>query len=255
MDTDLPHTLQDDMESLMYVVMYCSLRWLPHNLSTEKLAATIHAMFADADEEIYDPKFGLTGGSGKVGNQGTRRWTKKIVWDGPIHNWLNAVMDLNYNIMKAFKWMPDLWSDPTHLEVFWSTFLRNNTLPPADRMEHPKPVPVQNNEGQTMTCMITPLPASSSLGKRSSPQADCSTAEEPQSKCPKVLGLFRMSTDAGGLPPPPPPSPRRLRRRGPDGRTLRPKKGDERRSGPARETTPQSSKSSNIPRSRQRRTC
>lgn len=41
-----PHTIQDDMESLLYVVFYCALHWLPHNLTDDKgLSEVISAFF------------------------------------------------------------------------------------------------------------------------------------------------------------------------------------------------------------------
>ena len=30
-------TIKDDMESLLYVVLYCALHWLPHSLSKDEL--------------------------------------------------------------------------------------------------------------------------------------------------------------------------------------------------------------------------
>ena len=38
-------TIKDDMESLLYVVLYCALHWLPHNLSKDRLSDLITAFF------------------------------------------------------------------------------------------------------------------------------------------------------------------------------------------------------------------
>ena len=43
------HTLQDDMESLIHVVLYCALLYLPHNLSDQELAQKIWLLFEDVE--------------------------------------------------------------------------------------------------------------------------------------------------------------------------------------------------------------
>ncbi|RPD54655.1 hypothetical protein L227DRAFT_595897, partial [Lentinus tigrinus ALCF2SS1-6] len=42
-------TIKDDMESLLYVVLYCALHWLPHNYGKDTLADCIAAFFKHRD--------------------------------------------------------------------------------------------------------------------------------------------------------------------------------------------------------------
>ena len=63
-------TFRDDMESLLYVVLYCSFLWLPHNLPKDKLAATIKELF-----EHYELHEGVQfGGGGTGGGEFSSDW-------------------------------------------------------------------------------------------------------------------------------------------------------------------------------------
>lgn len=69
--TERNHTLQDDLESLLYVVLYCALLYLSHNLSKSELARTIRVLFEDA--ELIDGR--LVGGIGKLDSAVSRTHT------------------------------------------------------------------------------------------------------------------------------------------------------------------------------------
>ena len=53
-------TVKDDMESLLYVILYCSLLWLPHNLSKKELDNAIFEMF-DKRAWLVDDFYGKRG--------------------------------------------------------------------------------------------------------------------------------------------------------------------------------------------------
>ncbi|KAJ3003616.1 hypothetical protein NUW54_g5207 [Trametes sanguinea] len=62
------HTFLDDMESLIYVVLYCALLYLPHNQTLRDLTDLYQAFF-DQREEINNEDFG---GQGKTNNAYSR---------------------------------------------------------------------------------------------------------------------------------------------------------------------------------------
>ena len=135
--TKRKQTLQDDMESLLYVVLYCSFLWLPHNLSKDELARTIKRLFEYADFYYGD----YQGGDGKLENAVDREHTRSVKFNPALKEWLDTVMDYYYppshlvqEYLKARK-----WSDPNQLDKFWTTFLQTHTLPANDRVMHDHP--------------------------------------------------------------------------------------------------------------------
>lgn len=65
------HVLQDDMDSLLYVVVFCSMLWLPHDTSKEELELAIRMMFEH--EEFFFGRW--CGGHDKSLDAYTRRFT------------------------------------------------------------------------------------------------------------------------------------------------------------------------------------
>ena len=128
-------TLQDDMESLFYVVLYCSLLWLPHNLSKEGLRRVIRMMF-DIKTWIVDH---YHGGDGKTPNALDRHYTKSITFKEPLHEWLQTVMDYFAPPRELQPQYKEYWSNPDHLEAYWGDFLRTHTFEADDRVVHDHP--------------------------------------------------------------------------------------------------------------------
>ncbi|TFK89719.1 hypothetical protein K466DRAFT_597544 [Polyporus arcularius HHB13444] len=175
-------TLRDDMESLLYVVLYCSLLWLPHSLSKESLADIIYAMF-EAHTTYGDIQ---AGGDGKIINAHHRSYTDRIKFAPALNEWLNTVMDYNLpreiededededeaevsvNVANEEQWV-DRWADPTHLETFWAEFLRTHTLPSDDRLihDHPHALGIYTPRPNPWTIVFRSTEAIS-LGKRPS---------------------------------------------------------------------------------------
>ncbi|TFK88499.1 hypothetical protein K466DRAFT_598575 [Polyporus arcularius HHB13444] len=131
------HTFQDDTESLLYVILYCALLWLPHNLSKEELTAAVYEMFERST--TYGGR--KCGGDGKAMNAATREFTDYIKFkSGAIQRWLDAFMNFH---------APDpedeaskgKWNNPGHLDGFWFDFLKTETLDVDDRVDNERRIP------------------------------------------------------------------------------------------------------------------
>ena len=146
------HTLQDDMESLLYVVLYCALLYLPHNLSKVLLAQTIKEMFEAS--KFSDGYF--IGGDGKLDNAVSRRYTKSMEFNAPLKEWLDAVMDF-CNPQRRWKTpADDIWAHPHMLDKFWGEFLEKHSLETNDQQPHDHPyvtdkydIPPEAGRGQS----------------------------------------------------------------------------------------------------------
>ncbi|KAH9889878.1 hypothetical protein C8Q73DRAFT_705762 [Cubamyces lactineus] len=129
-----PHTIRDDMESLLYVVLYCSLLHLPHDIDDpDDLQTFIHNFF-DHSAFLHGA---LRGGDSKLTNAATRSWTSRVKFgSSDLQTWLNTVMDYHsppYHLKDEFA---NRWTNPDYLDTFWSEFLRDRTLPQDDRVDH-----------------------------------------------------------------------------------------------------------------------
>lgn len=142
-------TIEDDMESLLYVVLYCSFLWLPHGLSTEQLATTFREFFEWSDLWVNDTI--LVGGEGKVKNALYRSYTKAAGFGQDLKEWLDAVMELRWpdgllEVLEVLEERSDgvveeteKWTNPNHLDTFWAEFLQTHNLPNDDRVVHDHP--------------------------------------------------------------------------------------------------------------------
>ncbi|KAI0662101.1 hypothetical protein C8Q70DRAFT_910234, partial [Cubamyces menziesii] len=84
-----PHRIQDDMESLLYVMLYCALRWLGHSMDPEQLLILLTEMFDYSSR--YSRK--IQGGDHKVMNAIQRKYTKDVQFTNrALHKWLNKLM-------------------------------------------------------------------------------------------------------------------------------------------------------------------
>lgn len=125
-------TIKDDMESLLYVVLYCALHWLPHNLDKDALADIVAVVF-----EFRNAIHGSSvGGAGKLINAESRLYTGHIQFGDPaIKEWLDTVM----NYMAPQPDQRELYKDkwlPEQLDAFWSEFLKTHKMAPNDRVYH-----------------------------------------------------------------------------------------------------------------------
>ncbi|KAI0775526.1 hypothetical protein BD413DRAFT_688733 [Trametes elegans] len=123
-------SFQDDMESLLYVVLYCALHYLPHNLTPDHLSSILRALYSTPSDTTH-------GGSEKYTNSAFRKYTKDVQFGSPaLHEWLNTVMDYHSPPDELKEAYADKWTDPDHLDAFWAGFLRTRTLERNDRVEH-----------------------------------------------------------------------------------------------------------------------
>ncbi|OBZ71555.1 hypothetical protein A0H81_08674 [Grifola frondosa] len=132
-DEDVVQTLQDDMESLFYVVLYCSLRWLPHSDTDESVSARINALF----HHSHCIGGQMLGGDAKISLLRSRAFARDITWaNAGVQQWVNTVLD--YRSPQGHPnplIFPESWSDPRHLDIFWGGFLTSLSREPNDRIE------------------------------------------------------------------------------------------------------------------------
>ena len=128
------HTLQDDMESLIYVVLYCALLYLPHNLSDQELAQKIWLLFEDT--ELMEGR--LIGGLGKLDNMASQIHTKSVEFNTSLKEWLNSMMKF-CRPRHVPKGTEDPCTEVQLLDKFWADFLEKHTLETNDRRPHEHP--------------------------------------------------------------------------------------------------------------------
>ncbi|KAI0671021.1 hypothetical protein C8Q78DRAFT_831258 [Trametes maxima] len=128
------YTIQYDMESVYFVVLYCAYCWLPHDLSPKHLLSRLQEVFDYIRDRDVDGT--PIGGAGKANlfqsqNNGHLWGTKGV------GTWLEAVLDLrplhNSKTTPAQTW--DSWN-LSGLDLLWQNFLRTETLRDDDRTEN-----------------------------------------------------------------------------------------------------------------------
>ena len=83
-------TLEDDLESLVYVVLYCAFLWLPHDAAQDTIASTMAMFFEFSLPWANGVPFG---GIGKVSNSVFRGYTGPIQFSPALRHWIDAVLD------------------------------------------------------------------------------------------------------------------------------------------------------------------
>ncbi|KAI9064635.1 hypothetical protein FKP32DRAFT_571451 [Trametes sanguinea] len=127
------HTFPDDMEALLYVVLYCALYYLPHDLSPEDLATFTEGFFDD-----YVRRMGgvLHGGGGKSANAHARLYTRNVHFqDAVFDEWLQTVMDLHCQRVGTIKRHENLWT-LDKFDAYWTQFLESHDLERDNRQVH-----------------------------------------------------------------------------------------------------------------------
>ncbi|OJT04963.1 hypothetical protein TRAPUB_4244 [Trametes pubescens] len=156
-----PHTLEDDMESLLYVVLYCALLYLPHNLDDESLEVVIQRLF----DQSVDIDGELRGGFGKIANRAGCTLTGRIKFANPdLQKWLDDAMNLHGRLGVPSAQSSLIWRVPENLDKLWRDFFATQTLTSGDRVENalPDPPTFRNKpESSLVTFVPPPRPASS----------------------------------------------------------------------------------------------
>ncbi|KAL7277722.1 hypothetical protein ACG7TL_008658 [Trametes sanguinea] len=126
------HTFQDDLEALLYVVLYCGVLYLPHNLTESQLAEFYAAFF----EEAYAQMGQTHGGVAKQVNAKCRQFTETITFGDPAFaEWLNTVMDYHSPPPELQETYAGYWNGE-RLNEFWSRFLETHELERHNRTVH-----------------------------------------------------------------------------------------------------------------------
>ena len=127
-------TLADDLESLLYVVVYCALLWIPHELSPRDLGSAISYIF---DYSMCASDKARAGGEGKVGLGIRRAYTEAAEFSPPLEKWLHTVIyniiDLGWTGCRPRGFSP--WA-ADELDAFWADFLQTERLESNDRVDH-----------------------------------------------------------------------------------------------------------------------
>ncbi|KAL6302047.1 hypothetical protein BKA93DRAFT_794125 [Sparassis latifolia] len=129
------HTFQDDMESILWVVLYCSLVWLEHDQPPHIVLETVRRLFED---HMLDKNGKVTGGFGKLCNQIEQSFTANVRFASrDIQEWLDNVMRFNscYFFYRAYDpESAETWEEPARFKEFWGEYLRTHYLPQGDRI-------------------------------------------------------------------------------------------------------------------------
>ncbi|KAI0326206.1 hypothetical protein GY45DRAFT_1348458 [Cubamyces sp. BRFM 1775] len=185
------HTFQDDMEALLWVVLYCGSLYLPHDLSTAQLTS-MHAGLFDSSRPLHGK---LQGGEGKLVNAAYRFWTKQISWgSAAFAEWLNTVMDYHSPPPELKVQYKGMWTAET-LEAYWADFLRTHVLERDNRAVHELSTTKYVEDVSTTSLFPSTL---SFYGKRSlhdysgdQPESKKARLQEPQPSGPPSSNLRR----------------------------------------------------------------
>ncbi|KAL7281487.1 hypothetical protein ACG7TL_004802 [Trametes sanguinea] len=129
---ELKHTFQDDMESLLYVVFYCALLYLPHDLSDELLTWTHDRFFYDT--EMMGKS--LCGGKGKLANAWYREYTFRLHFESAaFQEWFDTMLDYHHPRKVGDPKPTDRWK-PEVVDAYWSHFLETHDLERDNRTVH-----------------------------------------------------------------------------------------------------------------------
>ncbi len=190
------HTIKHDMESMLYVVLYCALLWCPHNADGALLRNILSGMF-DFFQLTDDGR--PTGGAGKLQNMQHRQWTSQLQWhSAAVQAWLTQVMDLHHPARPGFPF-ESLISDasrpeavpqwtPDALDALWKKILESNgaTLSCNDRCDNIQRFELhfkQRTPHSALPRPNQPTHASPPGPKRRAPWSD--DEDTPQAKHPR----------------------------------------------------------------------
>ena len=129
-DTDQVRSLKDDLESLLYVVLYCALLWLPVT-SPQKLQWWLNTFQVEEGG----------GASHKQLNSFSRQFTKSLesTRSRAVLDWLNAAMDLHHRVHNGYSLGRNpAWDDGKALGDMWEKVLEGDS-PEDDQHENPLP--------------------------------------------------------------------------------------------------------------------
>ncbi|KAI0671011.1 hypothetical protein C8Q78DRAFT_1078956 [Trametes maxima] len=176
---DRKHSIRDDMEAMLYVVFYCGLRYLAHNLSIFDLTSIVQPFF----REVKILNRTTYGGECKLANAECRDAIGSVRFgSAALEEWLRTVMDYHSPAEDSTETHSGMW-DPERLDAFWTTFLATHTLERDDRVFHRLSMSGQYDLDSPESTPVAPPPEDEAftLGKRrvNTPSAD---GHAPESK-------------------------------------------------------------------------
>ncbi|KAH9849514.1 hypothetical protein C2E23DRAFT_839569 [Lenzites betulinus] len=124
----------DDMESLVHVIAYAALLYLPHLLlEKEELLEIIRRYF----ELVYDQSYNAAhGGDFKVANSYTQVMFKTAGFTSEaLMEWLMSMAKLQRPRLGGSTEFGEQWT-PEHVDAFWSDFLKTRSLERDNRIVH-----------------------------------------------------------------------------------------------------------------------
>ncbi|KAH9912676.1 uncharacterized protein BXZ73DRAFT_107312 [Epithele typhae] len=126
------HTFLDDMESMLYVVIYSAFLWQPHDLPRRVLDSCL-LMF---NFEFKHPGGYIFGGTCKTYNATGRDYTNGVEFDSlALREWLDAMMAFHAPLHSHGDEFRGKWT-AAHVDKFWTDFLATHALEPSNRAEH-----------------------------------------------------------------------------------------------------------------------
>lgn len=123
---DFKYSLQDDLESFYYIILYASILWLPHKeLETKDTEYRMKRFFGDYHEQNGH----MTGGRSKFHNQSYGTFSKQWkFYNKALNSWLKYVLALQ-KPENVENWTPmalhNIWKD-----------IDENDLPLDDRVDN-----------------------------------------------------------------------------------------------------------------------
>ncbi|KAI0664001.1 hypothetical protein C8Q70DRAFT_905844 [Cubamyces menziesii] len=187
------HTFKDDMEALLYVVFYCALFYLSHELSMWDLTR-LNGDFFDRIEEFQ----GTYGGHGKEANALNRGHIDGVQFrSAGLKEWLETVMNYHAPPPGEQEKYKDMW-DSDRLEAYWSHFLQTHTLERDDRCVHRVSRAAHFHAGSdSLGSNPSPSPRTPSSPKRDLDEVDSGNSKDRSAKRRRGRGVESTSPSLG----------------------------------------------------------
>ncbi|KAI0629905.1 hypothetical protein C8Q77DRAFT_1139149 [Trametes polyzona] len=197
----------DDMESLVHVVMYGALRYLPHKLGEFRLTNMLKEYF---EEKVESPGKPPHGGDAKRMNTLTNAMVNHAEFPPVLEEWLSTMW--LYNIpqnpkeFQEFKY-GERWT-PEYINAYWSKFLETHELEHDNRVVHDIYEGPEDYRRLSTTASLTPPPRRKRAASADDPE---DSARNPKRRRSTRL-LQRVPAPSVNGAPAPERGPRRSQR-------------------------------------------
>ncbi|KAI0663992.1 hypothetical protein C8Q70DRAFT_944258 [Cubamyces menziesii] len=127
------HEPSDDLESMLYTVLYCGVLRIGHDMTYDKLVKWLNGMF---DESSVTYSGGYSGGKGKRANKERRAYTQGVAWKcQQLKTWIDTLCDYLHPLPETPQARRGKWT-MEHVQEFWKTFLQTSHLDQTNRHDH-----------------------------------------------------------------------------------------------------------------------